>query len=242
MNRKDFLMHHCTEDVEWFGAKDDPDRKCGWMGRCDCGWMGEWHFESTPVACALVRKDYQAHVEAELGAQAYYDAPVGCRNCGSQHDQPVLVGLHVTSQACHRCGTVTTYYRKDSMRELIRDIANVMAELSLVAEGKTQAFDKPQITQGEGETGNRPPGPSSTEYDRRLAALVQWLEESQAVLTRARKTPAKVDWRKYIIETYEGEGYAAVAVEEGVHPTYIRKIRVEARRNPNDGTRKLEAA
>jgi hypothetical protein len=57
-----------------------------------------------------------------------------------------------------------------TMRELVREIVNVMAELSLVAEGKTQAFDKPQITQGEGETGLRPPGPSSTDFDRRLVA------------------------------------------------------------------------
>jgi hypothetical protein len=128
------------------------------------------------------------------------------------------------------------------MRELVREIVNVMAELSLVAEGKTQAFDKPQITQGEGETGLRPPGPSSTDFDRRLAALEAWLEESRQTLRRARKTPERVDWRTWVIEHYEGELAAVVAIEEGVHLTYIRKIRTEARRNPNDGTRRLEAA
>lgn len=128
------------------------------------------------------------------------------------------------------------------MKDLVREIANVMAELSTVAEGRTAAFDKPQITQGEGETGLRPMGPAKSDYDRRLAALLVWLEESKATLERARKTPPKVDWRDWVIKHYEGELAAVVAIEEGVHLTYIRKIRTEARRNPNDGTRKLEAA
>lgn len=127
------------------------------------------------------------------------------------------------------------------MRELVREIVNVLAELSVIAEGKGTSFDKPQITQGESEW--RPPaGPTETAYDRRLAELLRWLEESKTILDRARKTPPKQDWRTWVIEHYEGEHYAAVAVEEKVHPTYIRKIRVEARRNPNDGSRKLEAA
>lgn len=130
------------------------------------------------------------------------------------------------------------------MRELLKEIVNVMAELSLVAEGKTAgAFDKPQVTGGTGENEKGgPSGPSSTDFDRRLAALVTWLDESKATLARARKTPPQRDWRTYVIEHYEGVAYADAAAEEGVHPTYIRKIRVEARRNPNDGSRRAEAA
>lgn len=129
------------------------------------------------------------------------------------------------------------------MREFLDQIGNLMAELAILAEGKTAGgFDKPQVSQGEGETGLRPPGPSSTDFDRALSQLREWFAETSRVLDRAKKTPAQVDWRSWIIDHYEGEHYTVVAVEEKVHPTYIRKIRVEARRNPNDGSRKLEAA
>lgn len=111
-------MHQYVDDCQWFGEGDD--RKCCWQGRCTCGWVGEWHDQGVPVAPTLAKLDYKCHVEAEMGAQAYYDAPVGCRNCGSQHEQPVLMGLHVTAQACHRCGTTMLQPNNevwDEMRE-----------------------------------------------------------------------------------------------------------------------------
>lgn len=88
-----------------------------WRGTCACGWSGPWHSESTHVAAAAAREDYRAHVEADLGAEAYYDAPAGCRNCGSEHVQGVLVGMHVSSTPCVRCGTTMLQPRNDTWDE-----------------------------------------------------------------------------------------------------------------------------
>lgn len=89
------MIHSYQSDVE----------QGGWRGTCACGWEGEWHRESTLVAADRAQADYLDHVEGALGPNAYYGASVACRNCGSRHEQPVLVGTHVTSNDCINCGT-----------------------------------------------------------------------------------------------------------------------------------------
>jgi hypothetical protein len=76
------------------------DKPGGWITRCACGWQGT-HDQSVTLAEA----QYRTHIEESLGGDAYYSAPVACRNCGSEHEQGVLLGTHVTSNPCARCGT-----------------------------------------------------------------------------------------------------------------------------------------
>jgi hypothetical protein len=76
-----------------------------WVGACDCGWQGAEHDTSGSQGADGAHREYREHVEAELGAEAYYDADVACRNCGSHHRQGVLVGTHCMSNVCSRCGT-----------------------------------------------------------------------------------------------------------------------------------------
>ena len=76
-----------------------------WAGACDCGFTGESHPSSGSAGPDAAHADYREHVETALGAEAYYDAHVACRNCGSRHAQSILIGTHVDSGACSRCGT-----------------------------------------------------------------------------------------------------------------------------------------
>lgn len=75
---------------------------------CACGWSGEQLTGKEGQSYASTKDvidDYRAHVEEHLGTDAYYDAPVKCRNCASVHEQPCLVGLTINFwTACTRCG------------------------------------------------------------------------------------------------------------------------------------------
>lgn len=96
----------------------DGKREVFWRARCECGWAGEAHSTSALSEAAKVAKlNYRAHVEEALGAQAYYSAPVACKNCGSEHEQGVLIGTHVTSERCTRCGTTMLTPSNDAWNE-----------------------------------------------------------------------------------------------------------------------------
>lgn len=84
----------------------DHARRVFWTSWCDCGWEGPryWSHE-TGEAANRARRDYHLHIEETLGAEGYYTAAVACRNCGSHHEQGIVVGTHVTSNRCQRCGT-----------------------------------------------------------------------------------------------------------------------------------------
>ena len=83
---------------------ENHDGTVEWVGACACGWQsGQW----TPSnrGTDLAHSEYRQHVEQELGAAAYITVAVACRNCGSTHEQGILVGTHTMSNACQRCGT-----------------------------------------------------------------------------------------------------------------------------------------
>jgi hypothetical protein len=89
-----------------------------WTSWCDCGWQGGQHWlHETSEAAAKASRDYRVHVEEALGAEAYYTTSVACRNCGSEHDQGVLIGTHITSSPCARCGTTMLNPRNDAWDE-----------------------------------------------------------------------------------------------------------------------------
>lgn len=97
-------LHRDMTDCIGRGPADH--RETFWQGVCDCGWEGqEFSTYGSSSAHDRARREYREHVEEVLGAEAYYDCNVSCRNCGSSHRQGVLVGTHVTSNACQRCGT-----------------------------------------------------------------------------------------------------------------------------------------
>jgi hypothetical protein len=75
----------------------------GLIACCGCGWCSRpWTGESgAPRAI----NDYHDHVVAQLGASAFYSAGVACSNCGSEHDQSLLVGIKVEHATCRECGT-----------------------------------------------------------------------------------------------------------------------------------------
>ncbi len=50
-------------------------------------------------------RHYVEHVEEALGAGAYYMAGVACRNCGSEHDQKLVIGTDIREGTCTRCGS-----------------------------------------------------------------------------------------------------------------------------------------
>lgn len=90
--------------IDGCGHRDTSrGREVFWCGLCECGWEGAEH--SGSHAADYARRDYRQHVEEALGAEAYYTATVGCKNCGSVHEQGVLVGTAVYQNACQRCGT-----------------------------------------------------------------------------------------------------------------------------------------
>jgi len=79
-------------------------------GACTCGWMAE----PRPAGERLAADDdYAEHIEAALGADAYYAARVGCVNCGSKQVQTVLIGRTVNTVPCANCGARTLVPRND---------------------------------------------------------------------------------------------------------------------------------
>lgn len=92
-----------------------------WRARCGCGWSGDQHPAQDSQAHDFAAREYLEHVEKALGANAYYTAPVACKNCGSVHEQGVLVGRQVTSERCVRCGTTMLAPNNDAWNESSRD-------------------------------------------------------------------------------------------------------------------------
>lgn len=95
-------VHH--HDCGHEGPRDA--RRTFWTSWCDCGWEGElyWSDESADAA-GRARIEYVRHIEETMGAEGFYTAPVGCRNCGSHHKQGIVIGTHASSGVCDRCGT-----------------------------------------------------------------------------------------------------------------------------------------
>lgn len=92
-------------DLECIGRDTRDGRQVLWQATCDCGWEGHEHDTAgTSNATKRARREYQAHVEASLGAAAYYTAPVGCANCSYEGEANVLVGTDVWGATCPRCG------------------------------------------------------------------------------------------------------------------------------------------
>lgn len=85
-------LHELTKELI------DPIRG-EWRGVCSCGWKGQ-----TVIEAQLVKDSYRLHMEAALGADAYYPAPAGCVNCGYEGDANFLIGTSVWSGTCPRCG------------------------------------------------------------------------------------------------------------------------------------------
>lgn len=90
--------------------KDDSvgTGKIGWKAACSCGFVGPDQYDDRYIGESdQAHADYRAHIEEALGADAYYNANVACRNCGSHHTQPCLVGAHIMSShnVCTNCGT-----------------------------------------------------------------------------------------------------------------------------------------
>jgi hypothetical protein len=115
-------LHALTEDTAWHEqplAEDATSTERAYEGRviCDCGYIGPWRGGETLAMHALLRIDYREHAEAALGADAYYSAPVACRNCGSEHEQPVLIGTYADSAPCARCGTRMLEPNNDAWHE-----------------------------------------------------------------------------------------------------------------------------
>jgi hypothetical protein len=87
-------IHHLETEID----------ERGWRAECECGWVSNSHDSLGLKGNRLARQEYREHVEAALGADAYYNAPVACINCGSQHEQGLLIGTDVWSGTCARCG------------------------------------------------------------------------------------------------------------------------------------------
>jgi hypothetical protein len=114
-------LHVLTEETAW---NDEPKAAESGDGRsyegrasCRCGWIGEWRGGELHAMHRHVRSEYREHVEAALGPDAYYAAPVACRNCGAEQEQPILVGTYVTSNPCARCGTTMLSPNNDAWNE-----------------------------------------------------------------------------------------------------------------------------
>lgn len=94
------ILHGCGH------VDRDVGRDVFWQAACECGWEGEPIFLSVDSeAASKTRRHYRHHIEEVLGAEGYYTAPMACRNCGVEQEQGILVGTHVTSNPCARCGT-----------------------------------------------------------------------------------------------------------------------------------------
>jgi hypothetical protein len=102
------------------GREQNERGETCWRGRCACGWNGEQHDGSGTYD--LARRDYRAHIEEALGAAAYYEACVGCLNCGYAGSAGVLIGTDVWSGTCPRCGAKgrlrpnNDFYREEQER------------------------------------------------------------------------------------------------------------------------------
>lgn len=96
-------IYDYTNETCWDGP-DLADDESVKAVEIDCGWVSESHGSLGLRGNRLARREYQEHVEAALGADAYYNAPVACINCGSQHEQGLLVGTDVWSGTCVLCG------------------------------------------------------------------------------------------------------------------------------------------
>lgn len=94
-------LHVNLTECHGRGPKDA--REVFWVAACECGWTSDQ--EHTGDGWKRAKLEYRHHVEDALGAEAYYTAPVSCKNCGSEHTQGILVGTHVYENACQRCGT-----------------------------------------------------------------------------------------------------------------------------------------
>lgn len=92
-----------------------------WVGACACGWTCDPRASSdygTFGASRMAHEDYRQHVENVLGvAQAYYQAPVRCMNCGSEHEQGVLIGTRVRESVCIRCGVTNLLPDNEAYRD-----------------------------------------------------------------------------------------------------------------------------
>lgn len=88
-----------THRYEYECEKRDDGKVYGWA-ECDCGWKGTERAGSTSQKH---RRDYIAHVEAELGEMAYYEAPVVCLNCAFQGSAQIPVGFDVWGGICPMC-------------------------------------------------------------------------------------------------------------------------------------------
>jgi ribosomal protein S27E len=93
------LHHECGHLDESHG------RATFWTAWCDCGWQGERFFDrESSEAANKARREYAQHINETMGAEGFYTAAVACRNCGSRHEQGVLVGTPVYSATCSNCG------------------------------------------------------------------------------------------------------------------------------------------
>ena len=108
-------LHVHLERTEWRGEGDD--RAYVVWAECECGWRGEDHSHDLHRDHDGARREYREHVEGELGASAYYSCGVQCRNCGSAHEQPVVVGTPVYQARCSRCGQRMLDPRNDAWQE-----------------------------------------------------------------------------------------------------------------------------
>lgn len=92
------LHHEC-------GHEEHGDRSIFWTAWCDCGWQGDRHWlHERSEAANAARRDYALHISEALGAEGFYSAAVACKNCGSRHQQGVLIGTPVYSSPCSNCG------------------------------------------------------------------------------------------------------------------------------------------
>ena len=83
---------------------ENHDGTVEWVGACVCGWQhGEWVPSSRGSDSSHAA--YRRHVEDALGPDAYINVAVACKNCGSVHEQGILVGTHTMMNPCVRCGT-----------------------------------------------------------------------------------------------------------------------------------------
>jgi hypothetical protein len=91
------------------------DAVTGWRTICVCGWEGKWHPASTGVD--RCHAEYRTHVEEALGVDAYYETSVACSNCGSEHNQDIVVGTTVSAAMCSRCGIAMLNPNNDAWDE-----------------------------------------------------------------------------------------------------------------------------
>jgi hypothetical protein len=92
-----------------------------------------------------------------------------------------------------------------------------------------------------------PGSPERTSLVATWCGLIDWCIEAEIAVERTkrgrrRRPESKDEFRKRILDTYEGVHYADAARREGLSPTYIRLIRTEAWREPWFGVAEAKAA